>query len=161
MLNTDVYDRLMEEMRGVNPDSEYVRLSFDLFSEIVSLPRQIMAGRVIYYGEDGNWRHYDTGGVAPIPRKDELIDRPCPACGLDFEVCTEPEYSEVPEQHDPCLGHMEGVSYACCGHGGRAVLYIMTKEGDIFYGKQPWDGIETTKRIATRRAESEDILLDS
>ena len=161
MLNTEIYDRLMEEMQGVNPDSKYVTLSFELFSQIVNLPRQIMAGRVIYYGEDGNWRHADTGGIAPLPRKGELINRPCPACGLNFEVCTEPECSEVPQQHDPCLGHLEEVSYACCGHGGRSVLYIMTKGGETFHGKYPWDGVETTKIIATRRTESEDILLDS
>ncbi len=32
----------------------------------------------------------------------------CPACHL----------RRGPDRHDPCLGELPGVSYACCGHGG-------------------------------------------
>lgn len=32
----------------------------------------------------------------------------CPACHL----------KRGPDKHDPCLGELPGVKYACCGHGG-------------------------------------------
>lgn len=33
--------------------------------------------------------------------------RPCTACGQH----------STPEGYDACLGHLDGVAYACCGHG--------------------------------------------
>ena len=32
----------------------------------------------------------------------------CPLCKL----------ARGPDMHDPCLGNLPGVQYACCGHGG-------------------------------------------
>ncbi|HVM30743.1 MAG TPA: hypothetical protein VM305_08275 [Candidatus Limnocylindrales bacterium] len=34
-------------------------------------------------------------------------DRACPKCGQ----------MPTPEGYDACLGHLEGVTSACCGHG--------------------------------------------
>ena len=33
----------------------------------------------------------------------------CPACHLH----------RGPDGHDPCLGHLPGIKFACCGHGGK------------------------------------------
>lgn len=65
-------------------------------------------GHPIYY--DGDiWRYLDT---------DESVDdgRPCARCG------------RLPEDggEDACLGHREGVSSACCGHGvDRPILVLV------------------------------------
>lgn len=32
----------------------------------------------------------------------------CPSCGL----------TRGEDRCDPCMGHLPGVKYACCGHGG-------------------------------------------
>ena len=56
-------------------------------------------GHIIYYdGKD--WRYLDTN---------EIDDgkRACKRCGCFPTV----------EGYDACLGHIEGVSSACCGHG--------------------------------------------
>lgn len=56
-------------------------------------------GWEIYF--DGiNWRYTDT---------DEIDDdsRPCKKC-----MCY-----PTKEGYDACIGHVEGVSSACCGHG--------------------------------------------
>ena len=46
------------------------------------------------------WYYTDTGA----PMRD---DRPCIRCGKP----------PTPEGHDACLGILEGVTAACCGHG--------------------------------------------
>jgi hypothetical protein len=47
---------------------------------------------------DGVWRYEDG---------EPLSDRPCARCGKP----------PTPEGHDACLGHLDGVVAACCGHG--------------------------------------------
>lgn len=49
----------------------------------------------------GGWRWADT--LEPVG--DEI--RPCPHCG---KIPTK-------EGEDGCLGHLPGVTHACCGHG--------------------------------------------
>lgn len=46
------------------------------------------------------WRYADDGTPA-------TAERPCVACGV----------LAAPLGPDPCLGVLEGVSSACCGHG--------------------------------------------
>ena len=67
-------------------------------------------GRLI--GWDGRkWTYVDTG---------ESIEneRPCVRCG------------EMPtaDGHDACLGHIEGVGSACCGHGAEEAIQMKTGE---------------------------------
>lgn len=33
-------------------------------------------------------------------------------------VCPVCKQTRGPDGHDPCLGELPGVKYACCGHGG-------------------------------------------
>jgi len=57
-------------------------------------------GHIIYY--DGHeWRYKDNNNL--------LINenRPCVRCG---------KYP-TPEGYDACLGHINGIESACCGHG--------------------------------------------
>ena len=56
-------------------------------------------GHPLRYTDDG-WVYQDTGESISVVR-------PCARCG---ELPT-------PEGHDACLGHIEGVTAACCGHG--------------------------------------------
>lgn len=72
--------------------------------------------------EDGiNW-HYEDG--QPYGE-----DRPCASCGI-LAGSDEP---------DPCLGWLEGVDFACCGHGDISYEYV--KVGDIRY-----DSVKEWKR---------------
>jgi len=56
-------------------------------------------GHVILF-IDGNWVYEDTGEVS-------MDIRPCKRCGRH----------PTKEGYDACLGHIEGVKSACCGHG--------------------------------------------
>ena len=72
-------------------------------------------GHEIYY--DGiNWRYSDTN---------EIVDhsRPCIRCGR-FPTA---------EGYDACLGHIEGATAACCGHGVEEPysMPIKNNEGEI------------------------------
>ena len=49
------------------------------------------------------WRFSDTDE----PFDYERDRRPCKRCG----------HGPTPEGYDACLGHIEGVKHACCGHG--------------------------------------------
>ena len=58
-----------------------------------------MRGNPIYYdGKD--WRYADDDTLAND-------SKPCTKCG----------HMPTPEGYDYCLGHIDGVSAACCGHG--------------------------------------------
>ena len=62
-------------------------------------------GHKIYY-DGSDWRHVDNN---------ELIDqnRPCKKCGLKPIKLS----SDMGDDVDACLGILEGVKSACCGHG--------------------------------------------
>jgi len=55
--------------------------------------------------EDGKywWKYEDTG-----ERYNPENDRPCKHCGKP----------PTKEGHDPCLGELRGIMFACCGHHG-------------------------------------------
>ena len=57
-------------------------------------------GHLTRYDPDLGWVYADTG--EPVSN-----ERPCVRCG---EMPT-------PEGHDACLGDLNGVRAACCGHG--------------------------------------------
>jgi hypothetical protein len=57
-------------------------------------------------------------------------ERPCPRCGLVAGDADAP---------DPCLGLLEGVRYACCGHGtaggGVGGAYVALDSGEVLRGR--------------------------
>ena len=67
-------------------------------------------GHKIYF--DGTvWRYKDNNDIADH-------DRPCARCGK----------MPTPEGYDACLGYIEGVSSACCGHGVEEPIMIFENE---------------------------------
>jgi len=67
------------------------------------------------------WRYADTGELV------EGNERPCVRCG---EMPTE-------EGHDACLGTLDGVKSACCGHGveaGYIVGVVVVEEITVVLG---------------------------
>lgn len=74
----------------------------------MTVTAQMRGHPVIWDGEVWLWA--DDGTLAPASGGKE---RPCVKCGLTAEAGYGP---------DPCLGYIEGVTGACCGHGveGRA-----------------------------------------
>ena len=67
-------------------------------------------GNLAYYKNE-NWYYYsDNSPVFNNPR-------PCTKCG---------KFSTI-EGHDACLGYIQNVKYACCGHG-KTTRYIIYKD---------------------------------
>ena len=70
-------------------------------------------GHPIQYAA-GCWRYSDTG--EPI----DGHERPCARCGK----------MPTPEGYDACLGHIDGATSACCGHGVEAPYIVMEGDGN-------------------------------
>ena len=69
-------------------------------------------GHQIYYDhENGIWRY--CSDKKPINK-----ERPCTRC----------KQSPTVEGYDACLGHIEGVQSACCGHGISKPIMVMEKD---------------------------------
>jgi hypothetical protein len=66
---------------------------------------------------DGRWRWAATGRFLIMGA--HASDPPCTVCHLP----------PTPEGHDPCLGRLEGVTSACCGHGGVVEGYRVLEDG--------------------------------
>ena len=62
--------------------------------------------------DNERWLWEDTGELAGG-------DRPCAECGRH----------QTPEGHDACLGTLEGVVSACCGHGDPSLAYVLFEDG--------------------------------
>jgi hypothetical protein len=78
----------------------------------------------------GECRLADRAGVYGNPNYAQCIDcsqvyeatwspRVCAHCGLGYGDSL----------HDPCLGYLEGVGSACCGHGVEARRYTSYLDG--------------------------------
>ena len=72
----------------------------------------VSRGHPCYYA-NGTWKYVDTNESIHIGI------RKCKHCG---ELPT-------PEGHDACLGTIDGVTFACCGHGKRPIR-IKRKTGN-------------------------------
>lgn len=60
-------------------------------------------GNKIYYDEsDCKWKYYEDDTIV---NNDNM--KKCPVCNSQ----------QTKEGYDACLGHLEGVMFACCGHG--------------------------------------------
>ncbi|MDZ7703158.1 MAG: hypothetical protein U5L04_01580 [Trueperaceae bacterium] len=72
-------------------------------------------GHAIRYSEERDGFVYcDTGE----PVEDRWESRPCGYCGRD----------STPEGHDGCLGTLDGVRNACCGHGETGEAYVQFED---------------------------------
>jgi len=72
---------------------------------------------------DTEVRWDDTNEIVPrdadgAARPD--ADHPCPQCGK----------LPGPSGHDPCIDGLEGVSFACCGHGDTSQAYVAFDEDE-------------------------------
>jgi len=61
------------------------------------------------------------------------VDKPCGHCGKE----------NTAEGHDGCLGTLNGVMNACCGHGRIADAYVQFTNGKII------DGIDAVNIFTT------------
>ena len=67
----------------------------------------------------GNAIQWDEAQEVWVYTEDGVVvqadpNRRCGHCGLDNRA----------DEHDPCLGQLEGVVNACCGHGRDAEAYV-------------------------------------
>lgn len=69
---------------------------------------------VVYIKNKKEWIYTDDG-----KKLDNTKQRPCKRCG---EHATE-------EGYDSCLGYLEGVKHACCGHGILGYAYVVLEDG--------------------------------
>jgi hypothetical protein len=69
--------------------------------------------------KEKRWFFLDNGE----PYNSSTFERECPKCGMHRTV----------EGHDPCLGTLPGVRFACCGHGVTDG-YISFESGVAIYG---------------------------
>ena len=100
-------------------------------------------GHMAYQTADGAWRWAGTDQpVAERVHSDDPTDQwthdgvsfnvpPCPACNrrpIFCALCPDEPY------HDACLGHIEGVRSACCGHG-------------VYTGQIIWPGVSPSRIV--------------
>lgn len=69
---------------------------------------------IVYNHDKQEWIYTDNG-----EKHDNEKPRRCKKCG---ENPTE-------EGHDSCLGTLEGVKHACCGHGILGMAYVVLDDG--------------------------------
>lgn len=74
----------------------------------------VLGHKVFYDGELEMWLYEDSG----MPFDDANEPRACTRCGR----------MPLPTGEDACLGHIDGVVAACCGHGVKE-SYILTQDG--------------------------------
>lgn len=69
-------------------------------------------GHVIYCNDGFNWLYADDDSPADV-------ERPCVRCGRMPTI----------EGYDACIGYVDGVVSACCGHGVGEPFVKMKVEG--------------------------------
>jgi hypothetical protein len=71
------------------------------------------------FEDKGVWRYITTGSRVAVK------ELPCARCKCERTL----------EGHDACLGILEGVVNACCGHGNNAEAYIQYPDGSTIHGE--------------------------
>lgn len=77
-----------------------------------------------------NWVYEDT------KEPTEFNERPCGYCDKE----------NTSEGHDGCLGELNGVMNACCGHGRKNEAYVQFPDGSIVKGSAAIHLFEHLKR---------------
>lgn len=70
---------------------------------------------------NGKWLYSDTKETVPI----NYLSRPCGNCGKNY----------TEEGHDGCLGTLQGLMNACCGHGKSDFAYVQFLDGECIHGE--------------------------
>ena len=112
-------------------------------SPAASDAKDYIYGHRVYQAPDGVWHWVETGQAVTVwASPDDPVDPwtrdgvrfnvpPCPACNRKPVVC-----EQCPDEpyHDACLGHIEGVRSACCGHG-------------VYTGQIIWPGVSPSRIV--------------
>lgn len=86
-----------------------------------------LRGHKIIYSDELGWRYADDDssiGFEPIKNI-----RPCKKCGRDWKYKNDGHWINP----DPCLGMLNNVTNACCGHGVDEAAYIQFITGETYY----------------------------
>ena len=78
----------------------------------------------------GQWRYKDTGEPT------EGNPRQCGKC----------KANDRPDGHDACLGELQGIMNACCGHGDDAATYVQFLDGSTISGEDAAIILDILKR---------------
>ena len=101
-------------------------------------------GNEIIYSQDKKmW--YFTSNNSPVP---DNKDMPCGRCG---EPMTK-------EGHDNCLGELDGLANACCGHGDTSQAYIQFLDGTSISGNDAIAIQEILKRNKGNSTKLEKLI---
>lgn len=90
-------------------------------------------GHVIYTENGIDWYYADDKSLYLDN------DRACVDCGICVPA----------DQPDPCLGWLDGVAFACCGHGDSTYEYVMSNDRVRYDSVEAW-------RLDTDRATLSD-----
>lgn len=85
------------------------------------------------------------GGACTLVSRDAMLGRigvaQCVRCSTVYaatnwapRVCAHCGLAWGESLHDPCLGTLEGVTQACCGHGNPSLAYRQYADGRIVAG---------------------------
>lgn len=80
---------------------------------------------------DGIWVYADDHS----PTVENYIKRPCGHCDLSY----------TPQGHDGCLGTLENVLNACCGHGDVNEAYVQFTNGKSISAQEAHDYLNRKK----------------
>lgn len=92
-------------------------------------PLDTFRGHAIEFSEELDEYVYADTGKSTV---DTWRDRGCGHCGK----------KDTPEGHDACLGTIDGVMNACCGHGESQCAYVQLWDGRIFRGRRALEVFE-------------------
>jgi hypothetical protein len=92
-------DELIRRLKEAEPTAGHKKLR--KIGEKRKAPTSYDRGHLIWWHKRYRCWYYDDTGLPQDP------SRECIRCGV----------KPTPEGHDACLGHLEGVTSACCGHG--------------------------------------------
>lgn len=81
---------------------------------------------------NGEWVYCDT----KEPTQSSFGERSCGYCN-EFRT---------PEGHDACLGTLNGVMNACCGHGQINEAYVQFMDGYSIHGKDATTILDVLKK---------------
>lgn len=83
---------------------------------------------ITYDFEKEDWFTEEGESISTIHR--------CKHCGREVE-----SFDSV----DPCIGHIQGVDNACCGHGSETFAYVSFENGEVIRGREAVEWLKSNK----------------